>query len=273
MKYSIYDDRKCALGEGALWHPERDQLFWFDILSKKLLTSGSEWKFSEHVSAAGWIDRDTLLIASETALLKFNLESQAQEQIIALEEDKPKTRSNDGRADPNGGFWIGTMGKALEPGMGAIYRFYRGELRKIYDGLSVPNSICFAADGGHMYFSDTPTQKLMKQNLDADGWPDGEPFQAIDFSDDDLYPDGAVVDKEGSIWIAHWGAACVCRYDPNGRCIAKIELSATQITCPAFGNDSLYITSAADGVQEPDGGKTFKVAANAIGQKEHRIIL
>ena len=109
----VFDIRRCELGEGPLWHPERKQLYWFDIPGKRLLTQNDdgpqEWHFPGCVSAAGWIDRDTLMIASETALFRFNLETGSKRDIVALESDNPVTRSNDGRADPFGGFWIGTM--------------------------------------------------------------------------------------------------------------------------------------------------------------------
>jgi len=100
----IYDDTICQLGEGAFWHPIREQFFWFDILGKRLHTKGKHWQFDDYVSAAGWIDRDHILIASSKAL---------------LEADIPANRSNDGRADPQGGFWIGTMGLNAEPAAGA----------------------------------------------------------------------------------------------------------------------------------------------------------
>ena len=131
----VFDDRPCALGEGPLWHPERKQLFWFDIVGKSLMAQAPDaqisWQFSEHVSAAGWVDRDTLLMASETGLWRFDLANGQKELIVPLEADNPVTRSNDGRADPWGGYWIGTMGKNAEKGAGAIYRFWKGELRQL----------------------------------------------------------------------------------------------------------------------------------------------
>jgi len=115
MTTDVFDDRACVLGEGPLWHPERQQLFWFDIMAGHLLTKvdgeAQSWAFDELVSAAGWIDHDRLLIASETALYSFDLTTEEQEYIQPLEIGNTVTRSNDGRADPWGGFWIGTMGK------------------------------------------------------------------------------------------------------------------------------------------------------------------
>jgi sugar lactone lactonase YvrE len=120
----IFDTRACQLGEGPLWHPVREQLFWFDITGRRLLTrkgdSAQEWHFAEMVSAAGWCGPDELFIASETGLFRFDLDSGNRTLLCALEADNTATRSNDGRADPQGGFWIGTMGKTEGPGAGAI---------------------------------------------------------------------------------------------------------------------------------------------------------
>lgn len=269
----VHDKRACVLGEGPLWHPERAQLFWFDILSKQLLTHGGMWQFDEHVSAAGWVDLDTLLIASETALLRFDLKSGRADPVIALEPDNPLTRSNDGRADPMGGFWIGTMGKALERGMGAIYRFYRGELRQIAAPITIPNAICFAPDGRTAYYTDTPDRRILAQPLDDDGWPEGAPSVVLNLRRDQLSPDGAVVDDEGYLWIAQWGASRVARYSPAGAFLTAVDLPASQITCPAFDGNTLYVTSASDGVDEAQGGMTFAVEVAAQGQREHRVIL
>ena len=72
---TVFDDRRCELGEGALWHPERRQLFWFDIVGGALMSRGAEqplrWDFGEFASAAGWIDHDHLHVATETGLLRL----------------------------------------------------------------------------------------------------------------------------------------------------------------------------------------------------------
>ena len=108
----------CSLGEGPLWHPGLESLFWFDINSHKMFNWKNgilkTWTFSEPVSAAGWIDDDHLIIASASALIKFSISKDTRETLIDLEADMPHTRSNDGRADPWGGFWIGRMGLEAE---------------------------------------------------------------------------------------------------------------------------------------------------------------
>lgn len=126
-----FDNRACELGEGPIWHPLRRQFFWFDILGRRLLSRDDkagllEWRFDSMASAAGWIDRDRLLIATETGLDILDLGTGRLAPLMPLEADRPATRSNDGRADRQGGFWIGTMGKHAESGAGAIYRYHRG---------------------------------------------------------------------------------------------------------------------------------------------------
>lgn len=282
MTVAPFDTRICALGEGPMWHPEREQLFWFDIIGKRLMSrddSGSlAWQFDEHVSAAGWIDRDTLLIASESALFRFDLTTGGCEDLVALEADEPVTRSNDGRADPWGGFWIGTMGKNTEPGAGAIYRYYKGRLELLYSDITISNAICFAPDGSCAYYTDTPTRRIMCQPLKKDGWPTGPAHVFIDLNDEGLNPDGAVVDADGCLWNAQWGASRVARYAPNGAFLSAIEFPASQISCPAFGGagqQTLFATSAAEGLDpaSPHDGSTFAKGVDAVGQPEHRITL
>jgi sugar lactone lactonase YvrE len=277
----VFDSTACVLGEGPLWHPNQQCLFWFDILEKRLFQSTDDgainWVFDENVSAAGWVDEDRLLVASETALSLFDISTGKREPLVALEEDNPGTRSNDGRADPFGGFWIGTMGKAAKSAAGAIYRFYKGEVRKLVDNVTVSNAICFSPDGTKAYFSDTTEQTINTWSLnEKDGWPVGSWKVFIDLREDNLFPDGAVVDAEGNLWNAQWGANRVARYSPQGVYMDHILFPASQISCPAFGGPdlkTLFVTSAAIDVQDEMGGQTFTVPTDFKGQKEHRVIL
>ncbi|MDO6727013.1 SMP-30/gluconolactonase/LRE family protein [Cognatishimia sp. 1_MG-2023] len=281
MAAVVFDDRQCALGEGPLWHPLRQQFFWFDIIGHKLLSrvgdEAMEWPFEEFVSAAGWVDHDTLLVASETGLYRLDLTSDEIEFVAPIESDNEVTRSNDGRADPQGGFWIGTMGKNGEDKAGSIYRYYKGEVRKLFGNITVTNSICFAPEGDLAYYCDTRKHKIMKVSLDADGWPMGKPDLFVDLNQDGLNPDGSVVDAAGNLWNAQWGANRVACYAPNGQFLTAVEFDATQISCPAFGGadlNMLFATSAAVGLTGPEEGKTFVIdLPDATGQAEHQVIL
>ena len=276
----VFDDRQCRLGEGPLWHPERQQMFWFDILNRQLLSRQGDkplvWQFDEYVSAAGWVNRSELMIASQSKLFLFNLDTGASEDLCDLEADNAVTRSNDGRADPKGGFWIGTMGINAEKGAGAIYRFRHGQLHKLFDDITISNAICFSPDGGTAYFADTETQVIQKVALDEAGWPTGSPEPFVDLSAEDLNPDGAVVDADGFLWNAQWGAGRVARYAPDGCFVDAVSLPGQQATCPAFGGPdltSLFATTAAEGLSGESEGRTYVADIGVRGQNEHQVVL
>jgi len=284
----IFDPRPCTLGEGVFWHPKRNQLFWFDILQSKLLSNTAagpeEWTFPEMVSAAGWASEEELVIACESGLMLFNLTTGRRKPLTTLSAGQPATRSNDGRADRQGGFWWGTMGKrgGDDPGRGAIWRYYRGQVRCIFPGLTIPNSICFSLDGRFAHFSDTLTHRVMRVALDPDGWPVGAPEVFLDLTAERLLPDGATIDAKGVMWLAQWGMSRVVAVEPNSRISQIIQVPAPHSSCAGFGGPdlaTLYITSAREGMTaealaaNPEAGKTFAVTVAASGVAEPRVVL
>lgn len=287
MSATIFDGTECKLGEGPLWHPERQEFFWFDIGAHRLYARAGDdrrmWQFDGHVSAAGWIDRDRLLVAHERALLVFDIETGESEHLCDLEADNPGTRSNDGRADPWGGFWIGTMSKTLERGAGSFYRYYKGELRQLYSNITVTNAQCFSPDGRYAYFADTPTGKVMRQRLDdINGWPKGPPELFLDLPADQFRPDGAVIDAEGNFWCAHYGHGKVTCHSAKGELMQTHPIPARQSTCPVFVGpnlDRMLVTSAWQNLSDDQraadraAGKTFEIAPGVTGQAEHRVEL
>lgn len=286
----VLDRRACDLGEGAFWHPQRGQFFWFDITGRRLLshdhTGDQAWHFEEPVSAAGWIDADTLLIAASHHLLRFEIATGTTTPIAPLDCAAGRLRPNDGRADPWGGFWIGTMSHKAEAEAGAIWRYHRGEMRRLYDKITIPNAICFAPDAHFACFTDTPGRIVYRQRLDpGQGWPVGEPEPWLDLRAAALNPDGAVMDAEGRLWLAEWGASRVAVYDPEARYLGAVCVPAPHASCPAFGGSDLsvlHITTARQGMdadalsEAPEAGMTFAVdlqAGGHRGQAEHQIIL
>ncbi|MEQ8365936.1 MAG: SMP-30/gluconolactonase/LRE family protein [Roseicyclus sp.] len=285
MTMSVFDDRACLLGEGPLWHPSRAQLFWFDIMGKRLLTrtldGPQHWEFDRHVSAAGWVDDDTLMIATERDLILFDLPTGLSQAVVPLEADNPATRSNDGRADPQGGFWIGTMGKHAEPGAGALYRYYRGEVRQLKADITIPNATSFAPDGQTAYVADTAQHLVWRIALDPDGWPRGDWEIYLDHREAGINPDGAVIDARGRFCCAEWGGSRVACYDASGNLVEEISLPVPQPTCPAFGGPDLrtmFITSARQGLPgdtldaAPLSGQTLCVSCSVAGQAEHKVM-
>ncbi|GGZ85713.1 SMP-30/gluconolactonase/LRE family protein [Novosphingobium arvoryzae] len=284
----LYDDRACTLGEGAFWHPLRQQLFWFDIVAGQMHTRDANgphlWQFDGPVSAAGWIDTDTLLVAGSGALMRFDLGTGRSTCLATLDCAGGQLRPNDGRADPQGGFWIGTMGLAAERHAGAILRWYRGVMRRVVESVTIPNAICFGPTGDLVCFTDTVTRIVHRQRLDPEGWPTGAPEPWLDLRAEGLNPDGAVIDGAGRLWLAQWGAGRVAAYDPAGRLVGSVSTPVPHASCPAFGGPelaTLFVTTAREGMDAaalaaaPQAGMTFAVdlaAYGVRGQAEHRVI-
>ncbi|WDR05893.1 SMP-30/gluconolactonase/LRE family protein [Devosia rhodophyticola] len=277
-------DSQCALGEGPIWHPLRQQLFYFDIVAQALFAASTEgevvgqWQFDEVVAAAGVIDRNTLGIATETGLKRFDLETGAQSLIVAIEADNIATRTNDSRVDRAGGFWIGTMRKDEGEPEGAVYHYRAGKLTTVLPRVAIPNATCFSPDGTVAYFADTPTKRIMQcQTNPQTGLPVGEWRLFHEVVDGRGAPDGAVTDSEGYLWNARWGGNCVVRHAPDGSIDRVIEVPVSQVTCPAFGGPdykTLFLTSANTGMSaeklaaEKVAGGIFSVTIDVPGLPE-----
>ncbi len=283
----IYDDTRCWLGEGPIWHPKRQQLYWFDIVGGHLHTreegATRTWDLGENASAAGWVDDTSLLVATETRLLHLNVENGAREDVVPLEADREETRCNDGRADPWGGFWIGTMHKRTRTPDGTIYRYYRGELRPLMDGITIPNAMCFAPDRSTITFVDTIDNKIKKMPLDpTNGWPSAAPEDWLDLSGEAWGVDGAVQDADGNLWLARWNGWGMNCYAPDGTLLREVAIEAAHCSCPAFGGPdltTLFCTTADGRVTDEDRarsdkhGMVHKFDDMPKGQAEHQVIL
>ncbi|TIU49231.1 MAG: SMP-30/gluconolactonase/LRE family protein [Mesorhizobium sp.] len=286
---SVFSDHVCELGEGPSYDPATDALFWFDIVNGRLLeksVAGGALKIHElgqMASAIAIIDDKRQLIATETGLFVRDVATGRMTLHTPVEADNPLTRSNDSRVHPCGALWMGTMGKSEAKGAGSIYWFFKGELRKLFSGITVSNSICFSGDGALAYYTDTSTGLLMRVACDpATGLPAGEPNVFVDHRSSKGYVDGSVVDHDGVVWNAVWGGKAVKAYSPDGTLLRQIAMPVTQPSCPAFVGakaDRLAVTSAWKGKDEkqrqldPQAGMTFVLDIKVNGRFEPRVLI
>ncbi|WP_024512348.1 SMP-30/gluconolactonase/LRE family protein [Bradyrhizobium sp. ARR65] len=283
LRTSILCEERCHLGEGPTYDAATDTAWWFDILEGRLFEAhvGSgrvrSHALGRMASALARIDAARQLVVAEDGLYIRNVGDGAMRLYRPLEADNPRTRSNDARVHPSGTFWIGTMGRKAERGMGAIYALHRGELSRLFSAIAIPNAICFSPDGALGYFADTAENVLYRIPLDAStGLPIGPPEELLRHRDVGGL-DGAVVDAEGRIWNARWGGGCVDIYSPQGAHLRCLHVPARQASCPAFvGPDlsRLLVTSAWQDMDEaaraadPEHGRTFLLEASAPGRPE-----
>lgn len=285
---TVLSTEPCQLGEGVTYDVATDTAWWFDIVEGRLfeahLASGRTGihRLGRMASALARIDAARQLIAAEDGLYIRTIADGAMTLYRPLEADNPFTRSNDGRVHPSGTFWIGTMGRKGEPRAGAIYALHRGQIRRLFPEVTIPNAICFSPNGAIGYFADTAEKTLYRVPLDPQtGLPLGTPEVLLHHSGVGG-PDGAVVDADGLIWNARWGGGCVDVYSPDGAHLRSLQVPARQTSCPAFaGRDlsQLLVTSAWQGMDEatraadPQAGFTFllDVAAHGRGEPDVRL--
>lgn len=283
MQAMLLKDIECELGEGPLW--DGTHLWFFDILGQKMYRMSADgatlesWEGDRLASAAARTTGTGMLVATETDLMVFDPETQDAYSLCPLEADRPDTRSNDARADRQGGFWVGTMSRTAEAGAGAIYRYFKGELRCLRRGITVPNTICFSPDGRLAYFGDSALKTIYRWMLDDQGWPLGAPTEFCTIPAPGA-PDGAVVDEAGDLWVALWGAGRVQRITRDGTFRDHVIVPVPQPSCPALTPEGrLYITSAWEGMslrdraKAPNSGGIFVADVPIGGLGEPRVIL
>ena len=271
---ALFVDSRCVLGEGIIWWARHHALLWTDIESSRLWVHDAggtrSWGLPARLGSMAPCASGALLLGLETGLFRaeIDLASAAAPQLVPLvdvEPDVPSTRINDGRTDRAGNFVFGTMNQA--EGHAAIGSFYqwsaRHGLRRLdLPRIGIPNSICFSPDGTTMYFCDSPQRLIMSCTYDADAAAVTgiEPFASLE--SDGGQPDGSIVDAEGHVWNAAWGAGLVRRYRPNGTLDREIAVPAKNPTCMVFGGpalNELYITSARQETSDEELARTPEV--------------
>jgi L-arabinonolactonase len=251
----------AALGEGPLWHDGR--WWWTDIESATL----NAWRPADAAPQAARLPdrlgsfahcrsgRVLLGLAKRLALatLADDLELRSLETVVPVDAAEPRTRINDGRTDRAGNFVFGTINENRErrprSTIGSFYQYStRHGLRRLaLPAVAIANSICFSLDGRTMYFCDTLTRRIQQCDYDADSAQVGAVRLFAEVDDARAWPDGSIIDAEGCLWNAQWGAGRVVRHDPQGRPMATYSAPAAHTSCPALGGpgmDTLLLTTA-----------------------------
>ncbi|MGJ7510759.1 SMP-30/gluconolactonase/LRE family protein [Variovorax sp. GT1P44] len=275
----------ATLGEGTLWSQKEQALYWVDILERKLYrfdpaTNGqTSWSFDEEISAvAERAHAPGLIVTLRRGFALFD-PATADVPPKYLHQPEPEltaNRFNDGKCDPQGRFWGGTMDAACEAPTGSLYRFDPdGRCTRHDQGFAVTNGPTWSLDGRTLYFNDTVTSRIYAYDFDTDSGNLSNKRQWHRFARGDGFPDGMTTDAAGRLWIAHWGGASVSCHDPvSANEICRIALPTSHITNCAFGGPdlrTLYITSATSGLTpeqrqaEPDAGGLFAVQLDVPG--------
>jgi len=260
QKWEVVLHHTSLLGEGPVWDPTTKSILWVDIERGEIHRFSPENKvhntmqIGQMVGAIALRASGGLIAALQRSFATVDIDKQTLHPIIDPEIHLPDNRFNDGKCDPAGRFWAGTMDYVSgKTGAGSLYTLHTDmSVVTRIQGVSCSNGLVWSADHRVLYYIDTPTRQVVAYDYDIATGGITNKKVVITIPASDGYPDGMTIDTEGMLWVACWDGWKVSRWDPNtGKLLQDISLPASRITSCTFGGPGLkdlYITSAKTGL-------------------------
>lgn len=279
-------DAGCALGECPVWSAEEGVLYFVDIKGMKLHRfdpeSGRHTSvgLSEEIACFAPMKGGGFVAGLRSGVWQLDDKGERVTMLAPNPEDQAASRFNDGRTDPAGRFWLGTIDEPKAGGKAHLYRYDKRGLVAVESDLMTSNGLAFSPDGRTMYHSDTPRFTIYRYDYDVET---GEAtnravFKTLEPEGSDRgRPDGAAVDAEGCYWTALYEGGRVQRYSPDAELLAEYLVPAQCPTMLAFGGAdrrTLYVTTARDGRPDaelealPHSGGVFAMRVETPGLAE-----
>jgi sugar lactone lactonase YvrE len=262
------------IGEGPVWDAEKQVICWLDILNGEIheynpVTSAFKTISVGQMVGSFAICADGGMISGLEKGVAFIDRETGEPDIFASPEIHiAGNRFNEGKCDPQGRFWVGTMSHVYEPEMGNLYTVEKdNQLSKKVEKVGISNGLAWSPDHQTMYYIDTLTYEVAAFDYDAETGDISNRRTALKFPESGGYPDGMTIDSEGMLWIAFWDGWHVRRYNPQtGEKLLEIAVPAARASSCTFGGENfedLYITTARAGLtpeqleEQPLAGTTF----------------
>jgi sugar lactone lactonase YvrE len=252
----------ALLGESPFWHADEAALYWVDIPGSSLhrwhpATAGHrQWELPCEAGCCAPLLGGGLLLAMRDGLWRFDTDSGARLRLAPPPYDPATERFNDGKADPQGRFWAGTIFEPRSAAHAALYRFCGGVLDRVAGEVTVSNGLAWSPDGSTLYWADTTAAQVRAFDFDAGDGSLSSPRVFAEFAprvpgaplaDYQGRPDGAAVDIEGAYWVAMYEGQRLLRLAADGRLLQDLALPVCCPTMPCFGGPdlrTLYITTS-----------------------------
>lgn len=271
---SVAVNTQSTLGEGTIWDDRRKCLFWVDIYQGILHRLDPKSGEHKSIKTGGFLgsvvpsEKEELILLINRSFVSLNWENETFETIGEVEKEIEENRFNDGKCDPSGRFWAGTMPQPEDKASGGLYCLKNDlTIEQKLSNIHISNGIVWTSDKQTMYYIDTPTKEVWAFDYDDQSGAINNKRVVINIAENEGFPDGMTIDNEDKLWIAHWGGYQVGRWDPTtGEKIFSVRLPVSQVTSCAFGGtnlDQLYITCARKGLsdealkKEPLAGALF----------------
>lgn len=278
MEPELIADYQCVTGEGPLWHPTEQRLYWADIPTGRMFRydpkTGHHEQFYEGDVVGGFTIQDdgALLLFMAHGAVKIWRDGQL-ETILDEIPDERESRFNDVFADPEGRVFCGTMPTTDRPG-----RLYRLDpdrtLTLLLEGIAVSNGMGLTLDRKQLYYTETGAKKIYLFDYDQRTGAISNQRVFKDSSDEDGMPDGMTVDAEGHVWSARWDGYRLTRYAPDGTEVLRVQFPAKKVSSVTFGGPDymdMYVTTAGGNDKAENGpgaGALFRLRLGIQGLPE-----
>jgi sugar lactone lactonase YvrE len=274
---------KSNHGEGPFWYAPGDVLYWVDIDAGLLCiygpSAGTNRTINMHKPCCTVVPRRSggVMVALENSFAHVDLDSGAVRKVAEVENPPPKKRFNDGKCDPAGRFWAGTMAYDQTPGAATLYRLDPDlSIRPMLRNVTISNGIVWTRDARTMYYIDTPMQEVWAYDYDNDTGDITNRRTVIRIPNEMGHPDGMCIDSQDCVWIALWNGGRACRWDPrSGRLLDTVAAEGAKQTssCSLGGKDldELYITTSTQNMtpqqhrEQPNAGYLFRCKVDVPG--------
>lgn len=278
MQPELIADYACVVGEGPLWHPFEQRVYWTDIGTGRLFrydpATGRHEQFYEGEPVGGFT------IQADGALLLFGNRGSvriwrngALETVIEEIPEERESRFNDVIADPAGRVFCGTMPTGERHGN--LYRLDTdGTLTRLLEGIGCSNGMGFTPDRKQMYYTDSHCYEIYLFDYDEATGNLTNQRLFVRSPENEGLPDGLTVDAEGYVWSAKWDGSCLVRYSPDGKEERRIPFPVLKVSSLTFGGSDLtdiYVTTAGGDKKEANGaaaGALFRIHVGIRGGQE-----
>lgn len=273
---------EAELGEGPVWDGRTNRLVWVDIMGPSIhqtdVRTGRTDSIAVPLHVGAVVPR---ALGGYVAALQdgfWVVGDGPSRRLTEVPNPGGKLRFNDGKCDPVGRFWAGTIAYDAAAGAASLYCLDTDEtVTHVLDGITISNGLAWSRDGDTMFYIDSPTKRIDAFNFTLSTGAISDRRTVVDLSAGIGEPDGMTIDAEGGLWVAVWGAGAVHRY-VFGRLDRVLKLPVSQPTSCAFGGtdlDELYVTSAWKGLsksernEQPLAGALFRVRPGVRGVAAH----